>query len=57
MDEVDAPGVQVDGRVVVGASRPVFHIPFDGASELGHGGPDLVVASRFGEHLHKRVVV
>ena len=57
MDEVDASGMQVNRRVVIGAARAVFHVAFDGTSELGHGGADLMVPSCFWEHLHKRVVV
>ena len=57
VDEVNPAGVQMDGSVVVGPARAVLHIALDGASELRHGGPNLVVPSRFGEDLDKGVVV
>jgi hypothetical protein len=57
VDEVNPAGVQMDGSVVIGPACTVLHIAFDGASELRHGGPNLVVPSRFGEDLDKGVVV
>ena len=57
MDEIDSPRVQMNGSVVIGSPRPVLDVTFNGATEARKGYSDLMVASRFGMHFHKGVLV
>jgi hypothetical protein len=53
VDELNAPRVQVNGRVVVGAAGSVLDVAFDGSTQACQRRPNLVVASRLGFDLHK----